>query len=236
MQAHGHDHAPAHDSQGTAGGAADPDWGFWLGGTLLFMGGLGLLFVLSADHTAGKNLAPVMEASARGHHGEGKPVRASEEQQMAEVLAALAGHGVGDDSVPAEATADIKFIIQAVAESKLRFKLDGEPKTAAEVSDWMLKRWQNSDTPMASAEVLMERTSGFTLVKQMSNRVVFADGSEQALTTWLQIQLAQHNGTPLPPINTRPTHAPPRANKKKQKPEQAGQTEKAETPKEQAPK
>jgi hypothetical protein len=210
---------------------------------LLFCGALALVFVFAARHSAGENKAPAPVARAGTHgaapaHGgprkPGKPAAhaaaASEEQRMAEVMAALAGHGAADDSIPEQTTADIKFLIKAVAESGLSFKLDSEPRSATDVSEWLLKRWQNAQDPIYSPEALMARTTGFSLVDQLTNRVVFKDGTEQALTTWLQIRLAEHKGLPPPHQNPKPVHAPPRANKKK-KAEQAGSVEpKAETP------
>jgi hypothetical protein len=231
MQAHGTDHdahaAPAHGA-GSAAAAADPDWNFWLGGMLLFCGALTLVFVYAAKHGAGENKAPVATAhagaaghGADGHAASGKqPVRPTDEQRTAEVLSALTGHAMVDDSVPPEATADIKFIIQAVAESGLSFKLKSEPKSAADVAEWLMKRWQNAEDPIYSAESLMARTTGFSLVDQLTNRVVFKDGTEMALSTWLQVKLAERRGEPPPVIPTKPVHPPPRANKKK-KAEQA---------------
>ena len=217
MQSHGSDH----DAHGAAAhapaAAADANWNFWLGSMLLLLGALGLLFVLSAQHGAGKNFAPEAAAPAHPAPGEpGAPVKASEDQRTAEVLAALTGHGDTNDTIPPQATADIKFMIQAVAESGLSFKLNTEPKSAADVSEWLLERWQNAKDPIYSAESLLARTTGFSLVDQMTNRVVFKDGTEQGLTTWLQIQLAQHNGTPMPPVNSKPAHPPPRTGRKKQ--------------------
>lgn len=241
MQAHGHDH-DAHAAPAHGAAAADPDWGFWLGGMLLFCGALGLLFVFKAEHSAGENKAPVAVAQAGGaRHGSGaaqdgratagkRPVRPNDEQRMAEVLSALSGHGITDDSVPPEATEDIKFIIKAVAESGLSFKLKTEPKTAADVSEWLLQRWRNAEDPIYSAESLMARTTGFSLVDQLTNRVVFKDGTEQALSTWLQIKLAEHKGTPPPHINPTPVHPPPRANKKKKAEQAAPKTEQAPAP------
>jgi len=230
-----HAHASDHDTHAAAShgpsAAADPDWNFWLGGMLLFSGSLGLLFVLSATHATGDNFAngPGEAAKPAKSGKAGGPVKSSDDQRMAEVLAALSGHGTTDESVPPQATADIKFIIQAVAESGLSFKIDSEPRTATDVSELLLKRWQNAQTPMYSAETLIYRVAGQSLVDRLTNRVVFKDGTEQSLTDWLLIQLAQHNGTPMPPINTKPAHPPPRTGKKK-KAEDAQKAEQAPAP------
>jgi hypothetical protein len=228
MHAHGSDHdthaAPSHG----ASAAADPDWNFWLGGMLLFVGSLGLLFLLSATHATGDNHSDGPGAAAQPAKA-GGPVKPSEEQRMSEMLAALAGQGTTDESVPAQATADIKFVIKVVAESEFTFKIDSEPRSAADVAELLLKRWQSAQTPMYSAETLIYRVAGQSLVDRLSNRVVFKDGSEQSLTDWLLIQLAQHNGTPMPPINTKPAHPPPRTGKKK-KAEDAQKAEQAPAP------
>ncbi len=111
---------------------------------------------------------------------------------MADVLAALTGQGSSDDSLSPEANENIQYTIRAIAESGLSFKVDGTPKTAAETSEWMLQSWRNAVDPVYSAEMLIYRTAGHEIVDKQLNRVVFADGTEQSLTDWLLVKLAEH--------------------------------------------
>jgi hypothetical protein len=216
---HGPDpHAPAPADHGAAA-ATDPDWNAWLLGLLLFLAALTLLFTLSARHSSGENLAPeaAAPATAPAPRKPAPSMKATDDQRMADVLAALVGRGTADDSVPPQATADIEFVIRTVAESDNTFKLDGQPKTATDVSEWLLHRWQNAPEPVYSAEVLLQRTTGEHLVDLKLNRVVFPDGTEQALTEWLRNKLAEHNGTELPFAPAHPALPPPRTGHKSPK-------------------
>ena len=210
MQAH--DHAPsAHGGHAAhAPVAADPDFDFWLGGTVLFLVVLGLIFVLPATHAAGpatpvRPLAPaegeaghegsfehrVAEvASARENvHSSTEP--SADEKRAAELYSALAG-GVADDSLPPEVNAEISWLIKHVADSGHTFLRDGVEQDAITAANGMLKSWEKAAEPVYSAEAFIRRVAGFKLVDQKLNRVRFHGGAERPLNLWMQEELTTH--------------------------------------------
>jgi len=216
MQAHGHDDS-GHGAQGghAAGGhehapVADPDFDWWLGGTVLLIAVLTAMFVLPATHAAGpvtpvRPLAP--EAGDEGHFSERlehvqalrgeKPAPSpgdADRQKLAELYSALAGGGVADDSVPPEVNAEIAFLIRTVADSGLDFTRDGVERSSIELATYMLDRWENATEPMYSGEAFIRRIFGHKVVDQKLNRVKLANGTDKPTATWLQEALDKRRG------------------------------------------
>jgi hypothetical protein len=208
MQAH--DHAPsAHDAHAAhAPAAADPDWDWWLGGTVLFLVVLGAVFLLPATHAAGPATPERPLAPEPGDAGFAAHVSAVEAQRsgpipstpqdadrdrLAALYGALAGGGSeSDDSVDPSVNADIAWLIRTVADSGFSYTRDGEPHGAIDTAEFMLERWEKSAEPVYSGESFIRKVAGHTLADQKLNRVKFANGSDRPLSLWLQEQLTSH--------------------------------------------
>jgi len=203
-------HDPAHATHGgqaaPAAGARDPDFGAWLGATLLVLAVLAAVFVLPATHAAGpttpvRPLAPepgeheLAEGLAGMTHGagaHGAPVEDDDRDRLSQIFGALSGMGVSDSSVPASTIDDIKWLIQTVAESGLRFTRDGNEVGAIEMALSMVRTWEKAEEPIYSPEAFIRRVAGHTVVDQKLNRVILKTGGDMPLNTWLTERLAEH--------------------------------------------
>ncbi len=200
MQAHAHDsHGPAaHGPDAPARGARDPDFGSWLGATLLLVLGLLLMFALPARHAAGPLLAAhgAGDEHATDHAGAGHaqpgattpPDKRTEQQRIADVFGVMAGHGFSDDSVPPQVKAEVEHMIRVVAESDATFTLALEPRTPGETAAFLLEHWKRLQGEIYSSEAFLVRSLGRKLINDKAHRIRFKDGSDRPLRVWLQEQ------------------------------------------------
>ncbi len=193
MDAHGQDP----QASTPAPGVRDPEWGWWLGATVLFLAVLTVMFVRPATHAAGpvmpvRPLAPHVAGGGDGHgaatHADAAP-RRSDEERAAELMAGLAGYGVANDKVPPHVAEEIRYLIRTVAESGHTFVRDETVNSAVDEAEHLLRRWETATTEIYSAESFIRRFAGYKLVDLKLNRVRFADGTSRPIADWLRDQL-----------------------------------------------